>query len=569
MLVSLSVRDIVLIDRLDLALESGLNVITGETGAGKSILLNALALAIGGRADRALLRPGAKAGSVTAEFVVPVGHAALAALAEAGLDACEPQASGLGILVRRQIAEDGRSRAFVNDAPVGASVLRAIGDLLIEVHGQHDERGLLDPHGHRRLLDAFAGHDALLAATADAASRVAAARAALAAFDADAETPAHERALIETTLADLDELHPEAGEEAELAAERGRLLAAERVGEDLREAARLLEEDHAPEIALTRALRRIEAAEPLIGEAAGPVRGALERAIIEAREASHEARALADRVRRDPERLEVVESRLFALRAAARRLQTTVDGLADVRTRLAKRLATAEARSGERLRLVGDVDAALQSYGDANAGLGRSRRAAAFRLDAAVAAELEPLKLARARFKTEVSEGPLDAVGAEGRDRVQFLVATNPGEPFGPLVRIASGGEMSRFVLALKVALAASGTSLALVFDEVDQGVGGAVADAIGERLARLARRHQVIVVTHAPQIAARADHHWRIEKAAVASGGEERSVTRVEALDAAMREEEIARMLAGARVSEEARANARRLLAEHIEKQP
>jgi DNA repair protein RecN (Recombination protein N) len=565
MLRSLSVRNIVLIDRLDLEFEGGLTALTGETGAGKSIILDALGLAIGARGDKALVRAGAEQGSAAAGFAAPDGHPALAALAEAGLDA-----EGGEILLRRTLAADGRSRAFVNDQAASVGMLGSAGGTLIEVHGQHDGRGLLDPRTHRGLLDGAGGHQKALDAVRTTYDAMTAARetrdAALAAHEA-AEA---DRDFLRHAVEDLERLDPRPGEEATLAEERAFLAGAEKSLSDLQDAASMLAGDAGLEDRLSAALASLERAAaklPAAGADAnagdGPrgviarAAAALERALIETAEARSAVDDAALRFEVEPGRLEKVEERLFALRAAARKHQTDVASLPELRRALTERLDGVEARGAQLAQAEAALAKAEKDYDAAASALTKARQKTAKALDAAVAAELPPLKLEKARFRTSIEPAGRD--GPEGRDRVRFEVATNPGAPFGPLDQIASGGELSRFGLAIKVSLTRSADDITLIFDEVDQGVGGAVADAVGRRLKALSATSQVLVVTHSPQVAARADHHFLIEKSDDGAGG---IVTRVRALDGAGREEELARMLAGASVTEEARAAARKLRA-------
>ncbi|HEX8364332.1 MAG TPA: DNA repair protein RecN [Allosphingosinicella sp.] len=547
MLTGLSIRDLVIIESLDLDFGPGLGVLTGETGAGKSILLDALGLALGARADTSLVRAGQSQAVVTVSFEVPAGHSALALLAESGLEG-QP---GEPLVVRRVVRADGGSRAAVNDQPVSAALLREIGTALVEIHGQHDERSLLNPRGHRALLDAFGRIDASAAASAweemrGVAAELEEARAAAAEAERDREWIAH-------SVEQLRQLAPEAGEEESLSAARAAMQAGARLGGELEALDQLLQGSDGGLAALRQAVRRLDriaAEHPLLGEALA----ALDRALVEAGEAEDRLERAREALAHDPARLEEVETRLFEIRAMARKHRVEADALAGHQSELEARLEALEA-GGERVAaLERRLAAARASFDEAAAALSAERRAAAARLDEAVAAELAPLRLDAARFRTAFAQADPSAAGT---DRVEFEVSTNPGAPFGPLVRIASGGELSRFVLALKVALAEQGGAATLIFDEIDRGVGGAVASAIGERLHRLALRSQVLVVTHSPQVAARGRRHLLIEKS------HEGLVTRtsVHALDEARRREEIARMLSGAQVTDEARAQAVRLL--------
>jgi DNA repair protein RecN (Recombination protein N) len=550
MLIQLAVRDIVLIDRLDLDFVPGMTVLTGETGAGKSILLDAFSLALGGRGDGALVRAGAKQGQVTAVFDPPQGHPALRRAAEADIPI-----DGDLILRRVQLA-DGRTRAFVNDQPVSVQVLRGIGEMLVEIHGQHDDRALIDAATHRGLLDAFGGlGDAVAALTAlwrdwrAAEAALTEKQAAIAKAQADADYFRH-------AAAELAKLDAEPGEEDELAARRTVMQQAEKVMQDLRDTGELLTGQQAPGVAFSNAMRRLERRGVQAPELIEPVVKALDVLLV----AYDEAASRVDEALRacafEPGELEAVEERLFALRGAGRKYNVPVDGLAALAEKFEADIAALEAGETACAALEAETQRLAGAYAEAAAALSVARRKAATALDKAVNAELPPLRLERARFVTELAEA---APGPEGCDRVEFWVQTNPGTRPGPMMKVASGGELSRFMLALKVALADRGSAPTLVFDEIDSGVGGAVSDAIGQRLGRLAETVQVLTVTHAPQVAARADSHLLIAKQAIAD--EERVATRVSPLAAAQRREDLARMLAGETVTAEARAAAERLL--------
>jgi DNA repair protein RecN (Recombination protein N) len=550
MLTALAIRDVVLIEALDLEFGSGLGTLTGETGAGKSILLDALGLALGARADSGLVRNGAAQAVVTASFELFMDHRAAGLLAENGLD-IEP---GEPLIIRRIVKADGGSRAFVNDQPASAGLLRELGAMLVEIHGQHDDRGLLNPRGHRALLDAFGRLDARTVGDAWRGWREA--EAALEKARTDLETAARDREWLDHAVAELTGFAPEPGEEATLAAERSDMQKGARLAEDLISVSAHLDGSDGGLAALRQAARRLDriaGEHPLLTEALA----ALDRAVIEASEAEDHLAAAAQALSFDPARLESVETRLFDLRALARKHRVEADALADLRDELAARLALIVDGDAGLARLEAEARAARQTFLDLAEALSGARRAAAVRLDAAVAGELAPLKLDAARFRTVVDPLPEAQWAAGGRDRVEFEISTNPGAPFAPLIKIASGGELSRFILALKVALADEGGAATMIFDEIDRGVGGAVASAIGERLARLSARAQVLVVTHSPQVAARGAHHWLIAKS------HDGLVTRtgVRPLDAGERREEIARMLSGAEVTAEARAQAARLL--------
>jgi len=556
MLAALSIRDIVLIERLELSLDSGLCTLTGETGAGKSILLDALGLAIGARADAGLVRQGAEQGSVSAVFDVSADHPARAILRENGIE------DDGDLILRRVQTRDGRSRAFVNDQPVSVGLLRQIGDQLVEVHGQHDERGLLDASGHRAILDAFGGFEGKLQQLRKLWNTASAAREALAEHEAMLARAKAEQDYLTHVVAELDELAPQAGEETSLAEERALMMHSEKIASDLVEAEEALSGDSGLDARLNVALRRLARAAEQAGGRLDAAIAALERTLNEAAEARDRIAEAVRALEFDPARLELVETRLFALRAAARKHNVQVDDLAALAEKLRSALQEIEGGETRLVELRKAADEAAAAYGAAARALSEARAKAAATLDKEVMKELKPLKLDRASFKTQIEVLPEAQGGPEGIDRVSFLVSTNPGAPFGPLIKIASGGELSRFVLALKVALASRGSAPTLIFDEVDSGVGGAVAEAVGLRLAELAKSVQVVVVTHSPQVAARAQHHFRISK-----GGETKSAkiaTRVETLDASARREEIARMLAGATVTDEARAAADRLIGSH-----
>jgi DNA repair protein RecN (Recombination protein N) len=552
MLARLSIRDIVLIDRLDLDFASGLAVLTGETGAGKSILLDAFALALGARGDATLVRQGAEQGQVTAMFEVPPGHPARRLPDGVEVAADEP------LILRRVQFADGRTRAFVNDQPVGVQALQELGSALVEIHGQHDARALVDAGTHRRLLDAYGGleDDASAVAALWAARREAAAAAA--AHRAEIERAAREADWLRHAAEELNTLSPQPGEETALAERRAGMMQAEKIAGDLREAHDALAGSASPVPALSAAVRRLErrgAQAPALVEPAVKSLDTALHALEEARGHLERAIAVADH---DPRELERIEERLFALRAAARKYQSPVDELNALAVRYAADLALIDAGAE---RLAGLEKAAREAearYAAAAAALSAARSKAAERLDKAVNAELKPLKLERARFDTEIASDDA-AAGPNGIDRVEFWVRTNPGTRPGPLMKVASGGELARFLLALKVVLADRGSAPTLIFDEIDTGVGGAVADAIGVRLSRLAGRVQVVTVTHAPQVAARAGRHYLITKDALDKG--KKVATRVTELTAARRREEIARMLAGAEITAEARAAAERLI--------
>lgn len=545
MLRAMDIRDMLLIDRLSLEFAPGLNVLTGETGAGKSILLDCLGFVLGWRGRAELVRAGAVQGEVTAVFDLPPGHPARGVLADAGIEA------GDELILRRVNAADGRKTGWVNDRRVSGEVLRALSDSLVELHGQHDDRGLLNPRGHRALLDAFAGLDLAPVREAWTARRRAA--AALAEAEAALEAARKEEDFLRHAVAELEKLAPEAGEDVKLDTERRQMQAAERIRSDVQRALQILSGEGA-EGAMVEAVRWLEgAAETAEGRLDEPLE-ALGRAIVELAEATGGIEDALSAMSYDPATLEATEERLFALRALARKHDVLPDDLATLADDLSGRLAAldaGEARMDGLARAVRDADAA---YDAAASAVTAARVEAAGRLDQSMAAELAPLKMERAVFETRVSAGE---PGPEGRDAVAFTVATNPGAPAGPLDRIASGGELSRFLLALKVSLARGSDTLVMIFDEIDRGVGGATADAVGRRLARLAEGAQVLVVTHSPQVAALGSRHFRVAKSVV----DGMTTSRVEELPQGERVEELARMLAGEQVTPAARDAARSLL--------
>jgi DNA repair protein RecN (Recombination protein N) len=548
MLTGLSIRDVVLIEALDLEFANGLGVLTGETGAGKSILLDALGLALGARADSGLVRAGADKAQVTASFDAPANVVALLGENDIEIDVGEP------LLIRRSVKADGGSKAFINDQPCSAALLRDVGASLVEIHGQHDDRGLLNPRGHRALLDAFGRCDTATVAANftswhEAKVRLDIAREAL-------ENAARDQEWLEHAVAELAAFNPQPGEEEELAGERSDMQKGERIAEDLKA---VLESFDGPKSGLAlirsaaRKLDRLADAHPLLAEALT----SLDRAVIEASEAEDKLNAAARAIEYEPARLDEIEERLFELRALARKHNVAPDGIIALQERLTAQLQSIEA-GGEGLALLeAEVAAKHAAYVTSATALSETRRASAAKLDAAVKVELAPLKLDAAQFQTSVEQLAEDRWAASGMDRVEFLISTNPGAPFAPLAKIASGGELSRFILALKVALAEEGGAATIIFDEIDRGVGGAVAAAIGERLARLAQHTQLLAVTHSPQVAAKGKAHYFIAKSS------QGTVTRtgVVLLDHDARSQEIARMLSGAEVTDEARAQAKRLL--------
>ena len=555
MLVSLSVRDVVLIDHLDVSFAGGLSALTGETGAGKSILLDALGLALGARADAGLVRPGAEQASAVAGFEVADDHPVSAVLAEHGIAGEDGS-----LILRRILGADGRSRAFVNDQPVSIGLLRQIGDCLVEVQGQFEQRGLLDAASHRELLDAFAG----LSAAADTVTTLwqtwRDAEAARAEAMRELDEVRRDEAFLRHAVEELDRLDPQADEERTLAEQRTLLMNAEKLIEALNTAADTLAGGDATpgaEDRLAGARRALERVAPAAGGRLAPVLATLDRALLECEEALAQIHTLSSELEVDSVRQEDVEERLFALRDLARKHGTETGRLPALRESLRQRLAAIDS-GGERLAALDRQVAEHRAvYIKAAEALSAGRQKAAKKLDRAVTAELPPLKLDKAVFRTHLARLDEDAWGPHGLDHIAFQVATNPGNPPGPLAKIASGGELARFLLAIKVVLAEIGPERTLIFDEVDSGIGGATAHAVGERLARLTRHRQVLVITHSPQVGARATHHLRVRKEPVGK----RVATRVSPLSVDERHEEIARMLAGAVVTDEARAAARRLI--------
>lgn len=550
MLTSLTISDVVVIEALDLEFGPGLSVLTGETGAGKSILLDALGLALGVRADSGLVRAGQAQAVVTVSFDLPADHPALAMLAESGV-APEP---GEPLVIRRIVRADGGSRALINDQAASIALVRDVGALLVEIHGQHDDRGLLNPRGHRALLDSFAALDGSDVARSHAAWQDA--QAALAAAREALETAARDREWLEHAVAELAALAPEPGEEQLLADARSTMQKGARLADDLGAVTQLLDGGEGGLSLLRQAARRLER---IAGEhdRLAEALAALDRGVIEASEAEDRLAEAAEALACDPVRLEETEARLFELRALARKHRVEPDALPALAEELAAKLAALQAGSEGLAALERAAHDARAAFIGAAEQLSATRHAAAARLDAAAAGELAPLKLDAAQFRTNIARLGEESWSAGGIDRVEFEISTNPGAPFAPLTRIASGGELSRFILALKVSLAERGAATTMIFDEIDRGVGGAVASAIGERLHRLAGRGQLLVVTHSPQVAARGSQHLLIEKT------HDGLVTRatVQRLDETRRREEIARMLSGAKVTDEARAQATRLL--------
>jgi len=553
-LAALTIRDIVLIEQAAIEFAPGLNVLTGETGAGKSILLDALGLAVGGPTGskgRASVRTGASQGSATAVFEPPKTHAAWALLRDQALE----EGSNGEIVLRRTLSSDGRSRGFINDQAVGVGLLKDLGGLLLEVHGQQDDRGLFDTATHRDLLDGFGGLANLAAPVASAYEEWSKARVALEELKASAQRAQAEAEFVHAAAQELSDFAPFAGEEQKLAGERVLMMNAVRIAEDLSSALEFLAGERGAQTGIAQALKKISRMNEQARKIAAPAETALEQAYAQAEEARQELDNLLSRLETDTGALERKEERLFALRTLARKYGVTPDQLPAFRDDFVAK-SQALTSGGNPIKQVElRLAAARQTYLTAADQLSKARKIAAGKLEAAVAAELVPLKLGHAKFRVMLQPLDDEKAAASGMERVAFEVATVEGAAFGGLARIASGGELARFSLALKVALVQVSAPTAMVFDEVDRGVGGAVADAVGERLQRLARTTQVLLVTHSPQVAARAARHFRISRA--------KDKTRIELLDEEARLEEIARMLSGAAVTEEARAAARRLMAE------
>ena len=551
MLRGLDISDMLIIDRLELAFQPGLNVLTGETGAGKSILLDSLGFVLGWRGRADLVRQGASQGEVTAWFDLPEGHAAHAVLEEAGLP------GGGELILRRINGSDGRKTAWVNDRRCSGEVLRALSETLVELHGQHDDRGLLDPKGHRAILDEFAGTAPLRDKVRQAWSALAAARKAAKQAAVEREAIAAEEEYLRHAVAELDKLDPQAGEEEQLDARRRLMQSAEKIRSDVVNAYEMMGQGGA-ETQLGDALRWLDGVAHKADGALEAPMAALSRAMVELDEAMEGVVAAIDTMSFNPIELEETEERLFAIRAMARKHEVLADDLAGFAETLRGKLDALDAGEAAQAGLEKAVRDAQAAYDAAADALTDARRKKAGKLDKAVAAELAPLKMERAVFATQITEEP---PGPEGRDAVSFTVATNPGAPAGPLGKIASGGELSRFLLALKVCLAKGQTGLTMIFDEIDRGVGGATADAVGRRLAALSQGGQVLVVTHSPQVAALGAHHWRVSKA-VSKG---MTLSTVTPLSAPERVDEVARMLAGDTITEAARAAARELLGEEF----
>ncbi len=548
MLRTLEIRDMLIIDRLELEFQPGLNVLTGETGAGKSILLDSLGFVLGWRGRAELVRSGAEQGEVIAVFDLPAGHPARTVLTDAGFEATDE------VILRRVNTSDGRKTGWINDRRVTGDLLRTLSDVLVELHGQHDDRGLLNPKGHRALLDDFAGHSELLDNVRSAWSAMSRARKAVAEAEAALAAAQEEEDFLRHSVAELDKIAPQTGEDAELDAKRRMMQASERIRDDILRAAQVLGQDGA-ENAMADAMRWLEGVSDAAEGQLDDALAALARAMAELDEAARGIAGCLNALEFDPHELEATEERLFALRGLARKHGVAPDDLPDLANHLRDRVSGLDQGADRLTALRADLKQAEKAYDTAASALGKSRAAAAARLDKAVCAELAPLKMERAVFVTDLAPAP---PGPDGSDSVAFQVATNPGAPAGPIGKIASGGELSRFLLALKVCLSERrDAGLTMIFDEIDRGVGGATADAVGRRLAALADGGQVLVVTHSPQVAALGAHHWRVEKRVA----DAQTTSTVVPLDAPAREGEIARMLSGDTITNEARAAARALL--------
>jgi len=558
MLVSLSIRDVVLIDRLDLEFHDGLGVLTGETGAGKSILLDALGLAIGMRAEARLVRQGAERSNVSAVFEISDDHEIRRQLSEQGVET-----EGEPLILRRVLNADGRSRAFINDQAVSVGLLSEIGDKMVEIHGQFESQRLLRPESHRQLLDAFGGHRADVDDTAQTFEQWRDAETQWKVACEEAEAARRDEDFLRHAVTEMEELKPQPGEEAQLAEKRTIMMHGEKLSEALGGASEKLSGSEGGEAQLQSALRSLEnVADKADGRLSGVI-ATLEGALNEIAEGMGQLDRLSSDLLIDPAELELAEERLFALRALARKHGTEVEGLADLHAKFTAQLTSVDDGAQHIAELAAKMDTTRAAYERATDRLQAQRQKSAASLDKRISQEFSGLRLGNARFETSLESMNEAEWGQHGKDRVAFLVATNPEQPAGPIHKIASGGEMARFMLALKVVLAEADPVPTLIFDEVDAGIGGAVAAAVGERLSDLGEACQALVVTHSPQVAARGTHHWRVSKSEPANDEADGRVwTTVEALDAAARKEEIARMLAGAKITDEARAAADSLLA-------
>lgn len=554
MLNSLTINNIVLIDRLHMDFEDGLCVLSGETGAGKSILMDSLGLAMGGRSGRELVRHGTGQASVTAEFYLPEQHDVWSCLREKELN---HEAGSL--ILRRTVTSDGRSRAYINDQPVSIGLLRKIGDILVEIHGQHDERGLLNSAGHRKILDDYGQYDGLRDRVRAGHGNLTRLLGRLRAEEDKLSLARQDEDYIRHNLQELAHLSPETGEESRLADERSRMMQGEQMSEGLNDILASLLTKNGVDAVLRSITRRVSRMAGQDGGILDPVVASLDRAADETSAAVSALEEILRNMEFNPHDLENTEERLFALRAAGRKHKCLVDDLPVIMADFKQKLRVLELGDEEVRQLTQEVSAARAAFHSAVGQLTAARKTAAQELDGLVKDELPPLKMEKARFKTDLRALEVTEWGAEGAERIEFQIATNPGAPFGGLIKVASGGELSRFILALKVVLARKTTAPTLVFDEIDRGVGGAVADAVGERLKRLATEAQILVVTHSPQVAARAASHWLIEKSEKQDGGD--VFTNIISLNDQDRQEEIARMLAGAEITDEARAAAVRLI--------
>ena len=559
MLIQLSIRDIVLIERLDINFEAGLSVLTGETGAGKSILLDSLSLALGGRGDAALVRHGAENGQVTAVFDVPLDHPARKLIKANGLD------DEGDIILRRIQSSDGRSRVFINDQAASVALMREVGHELVEIHGQHADRALVDIASHRNLLDAYGRVEEDVNAVKERYRQWRELETELKKYREKLDEAAREAEYLRSSVEELDRLEPNEGEEEDLAGRRTDMMKAEKIATDINEAGDMLNGAQSPVPVLSNLVRRLERKIPDAEELVKPIVDSIDNALQALGLAQDSIDAAMRALDFDPQELGRVEERLFALRAAARKYNVPVDGLADLRNKMEADLKDLDQSEATVAKLEKEVAIALSNYDEAAARLSQKRHERAKELTTAVMAELPALKLERAEFIVEITSNKEERT-TEGIDRVEYWVRTNPGTRAGPMMKVASGGELSRFLLALKVALADRGSAPTLVFDEIDTGVGGAVADAIGQRLSRLAKGVQVLSVTHAPQVAARADTHFLISKSEHGDG--DRLITKVHKLAMDERAEEIARMLAGEHITDEARAAALKLLGAKSQKE-
>ncbi|MDA9770978.1 DNA repair protein RecN [Emcibacteraceae bacterium] len=554
MLVSLAIKDIVLIDRLRMEFEDGLSVLSGETGAGKSILLSSIGLAIGFRGGKELIRHGKDQGSVTAEFSLSDKHKVWALLSEQAIDFENGQ-----VILRRIVLKDGRSRAFINDQSVSLTLLRLIGEALVEIHGQHDERGLLNPTGHRDLLDDFGDYSGIKKKVSKSYETLIQLKELLINEQDKLDRAKQDEEYIRHNLDELNALNPSLGEEEELAKERSRMMQGETLSEGLGDLLDKLLSDKGVDTVLRATIRKMERMGAQAPGLLEKVSESLERAANETTDAIAELEDTIRNLEFNPYDLENTEERLFSLRAASRKHNCQVDNLVDLKSEFEQKLSTIEYGDEEVSRLKSEVKIAEEKFEKNVVLLTKERKKAADLLDKNVNLELPSLKMDKARFKTFIEPLEKENWNANGGERIDFRVSTNPGAPFGGLIKIASGGELSRFILALKVVLARKTSVATLIFDEIDQGVGGAVANAVGGRLSELAKNAQIMVITHSPQVAARGNSHWYINK--MTSDADGSVVTGVTSLSKDKRREEIARMLAGAEVTEEARAAADNLL--------